>query len=140
MKKVGLKYYKRQKTPKCNKNQLEQVGKKCRKKRRQIATLNIFIIIDNERYFTFSNDKMPQNVGFNAFDKEHASDNVKYKIKQNYSRKVFVWLTLSSKGISTPFIGTTKGSVITADIYINKYLSQLCSFVEEHDADDKLRF
>ena len=77
MKKVDLKHYKRQKAAKYNKNQLEQVAKKCRKMRHQIATLNAFIIVDNEKYLTFSNDEMLQNVGFFAFDKEYASDNVK---------------------------------------------------------------
>ncbi len=76
LKKIGLKYYKRQKAPKYSKTQLEQVARKCRKIRRQIATPNMFIIVDDEKYFTFSNDDMPQNVGFYAFDKEHAPDSV----------------------------------------------------------------
>ena len=50
--------------------------------RRQIAASNTFIIVDDEKYFTFSNDEMPQNVGFYAFNKEHASDNVKYRTKE----------------------------------------------------------
>ena len=63
-----------------SKDQLEQVAKKCRKMRRQIA----FIIIDDEKYLTFSNDEMPQNV---VFDKEHVSDNVKYKTREEYSKQ-----------------------------------------------------
>ena len=55
---------------------------------------------------------MPQNVDFYAFDKEHASDKVKYETKKKYPKKVFICLAVSSKGISTPFIGTR--------IYINK--------------------
>ena len=43
---------------------------------------------------------MSQNVGFCAFDKEHVSDNVKYKTKEKYPKKIFVWLAMSSKGIS----------------------------------------
>ena len=70
----------------------------------QIATSNIFIIVDGEKYLTFSNDEMVQNVGF---DKEHALDNVKCKTKENYPKN---GLILSSKSISTTFIGTTKGS------------------------------
>ena len=101
---------------------------------RQIAKSNTFIIVDDEKYLSFSNDEMPQNIGFYTFDKEHASDNVKYP------QKVFVWLTLSLKDISTPFVDTRQGSAIIADIYINKYLSQLHSFIEEYHAGDKYRF
>ena len=43
---------------------------------------------------------MSQNVDFCAFDKEHVSDNVKYKTKEKYAKKVFIWLAMSSKDIS----------------------------------------
>ena len=75
---------------------------------------------------------MLQNVAFYAFDKEHASDNVKCKTKEKHSKTVLVWLALSSKGISTHFIGTAKGPAITTGMYINKCLGKLCSFIEEH--------
>ena len=64
LKKVGLKYYNRHKAAEYNKNQIEQVAKKCRKMRRQIATSNTFIIVDDGKYLTFSNDELPQIVGF----------------------------------------------------------------------------
>ena len=140
MRKVGLKYYKRQKAAKYNKNRLEQAVKKCRKMRHQIPRSNTFIIADDEKYLTFSNDEMPQHVGFHAFDKEHASDKVKYKIKEKYLKKVLVWLALSSKGISILFIGTAKGRAITANICINKCLNKLRSFIEQHHTDDEFRF
>ena len=56
--------------------------------RRQIATPNTFIIADDQKYFTFSNDDMPQNVGFYAFNKKHAPDSMKYKTKEKYPNKV----------------------------------------------------
>jgi hypothetical protein len=123
------------------KRQFEQVPKKCRKLRRQIITPHTFIIIDNEKYFTFSSDDMPQNIGFYSFDKEHAHpDDVKYKTIEKYPKKFLVWLALSSKDISTPFIGTTKGSAITTDVYMNECLSKLLSFIEAHHAHDEYIF
>ena len=74
--------------------------------------------MDDEKYLTFSNDEMSQNVSFYAFDKEHTSDNVKHKTKEKYPKKVFVWLALLSKGISTSLIGTRKGPAIPADTYV----------------------
>ncbi|CAF3737448.1 unnamed protein product [Rotaria socialis] len=125
------------KAPKYNKSQLEQVPKKCRKLRREITTPDTFIIVDDEKYFTFSHDGMPQNGGFYAFDKEDVPDSVKYKTKEKYPKKFLVWLALPAKGISKPYIGGTKGPAITADIYINKCLSKLRSFIEEHHAGDE---
>ena len=40
------------------KNQLEQIAKKYRKMRGEIATSNTFIIVDDEKYVTFSNGEM----------------------------------------------------------------------------------
>ncbi|CAF1934902.1 unnamed protein product [Rotaria magnacalcarata] len=121
LKKLGLKHYKRQKAPKYSENQVEQIPNKCRKMRRQMLTSNTFIIADDEKYFTFSNDDMPQNVGFYAFGKVDISDNVKFKTKEKYpKKKLLVWWALSAKGISTPYIGSTTGPAITADIYVNK--------------------
>ena len=55
---------------------------------------------------------------FYSFDKEHASDNVKYKTKERYPEKVFIWLALSSKSISTAFIGTTKDPAILPPTFV----------------------
>ena len=49
-------------------------------------------------------------------------------------------MALSSKDISTAFIGTKNDSVITTDIYINKCLSKPRWFIEEHHVDDEYRF
>ena len=117
LKKIGLKYYKRQKAPKYTEKQLKQIPKKCRKIRRQL-TKHTFIIVDDEKYFTFSNNDMPRNTGFYTSDKEHAPDKVKYKPKEKYEKKILIWLALSAKGISQPFIGTTKGPAVTASVYI----------------------
>ncbi|CAF3917018.1 unnamed protein product [Rotaria magnacalcarata] len=105
-----------------------------------MLTSNTFIIVDDEKYFTFSNDDMPQNIGFYAFGKEDAPDNVKFKTKEKYPKKVLGWLALSAKGISTPYIGSTKGPAITADIYVNKCLRKLRSFIEEYHAGDEYIF
>ena len=74
----------------------------------QIVISNDFIVVDDEKYLIFSNDEMPQNVGFFAFDKEHASDNAKCETKKKYP-KILAWLALSSKSIPISCFGTTQG-------------------------------
>ena len=49
-------------------------------------------------------------------------------------------LSLSSKGISTPFIGTTKGPAVNIDAYIRKCLPKLLKFIEKHHLGDKYIF
>ncbi|CAF2010727.1 unnamed protein product [Rotaria magnacalcarata] len=108
--------------------------------RREITTPGIFTIVDDEKYFTFYQDDMSQNVGFYAFDKEDVPDSVKYKTKEKYPKKVLVWLALSVKGISKSYIDRTRCPAITADIYINKCLTKLHSFIDEHHASDEYIF
>jgi transposase len=140
LKKLGLKYYKRQKTPKYTTKQLQQISKKCGNIRRRLTTKHTFIIVDDEKYFTFTNDDMPQNTGFYSSNKERVPDDVKYKAKEKYSKKVLVWLSISAKGISEPFIGTVKGPAINANVYINKCLGKLLAFIETYHSHDDYVF
>ena len=64
LKKIGLKYYKRQRAPKYARKQLEQIPGKCRKFRRELTDQETFIIVDDEKYFTFSGEETPGNAGF----------------------------------------------------------------------------
>ena len=132
LKNLGLKYYKRLKASKCAEQQLRQIPRKCKKKlRRQLTTAQTFIIVDDEKYFSFSSNDMQTNNGFYVFDKKHTPVNVEYKSKEKYEKKVLVWLAVSAKGISRPFICTTKGPAITADFYIKECLSKL-SFIKTY--------
>ncbi|CAF4403061.1 unnamed protein product [Didymodactylos carnosus] len=133
-------YYKRQRAPKYNQKQLEQIPSKCRKLRREITDYETFIIVDDEKYFTFSGDDMLENAGFYASDKENTPPDVRYKCKQKFAPKILVWLALSSKGISRPYIGTTKGPAVTGDVYVEKCLLKLLTFINKHHPDDKYIF
>ena len=67
-------------------------------------------------------------------------DDVKFKSKQKFEAKILVWLALSSKGISTPFIGTTNGPAVDTDVYIGKCLPKLLKFIEKYQLGDKYIF
>jgi transposase len=142
--KLGLKYYKRQRAPKYNSKELAQIPSKCRKLRRNLrqkgANHETFIIIDDEKYFTFSGDNMPGNAGFYSGNKRDTPPDVKFKCKEKFAPKVMVWLALSSKGISTPYIGTTKGPAINSNVYIEKCLPNLITFINNHHQHDDYVF
>ena len=77
---------------------------------------------------------------FILLTKKTPPDDVKFKSKQKFEPKILVWLSLSSKGISTPFIGTTKGPAVDTDVYTRKCLPKLLKFIEKHHLDDKYIF
>jgi hypothetical protein len=108
--------------------------------RREIKYHETFIIVDDEKYFTFSGDDIPGNAGFYTSNKENTPPGVKYKCKQKFAPKILVWLALSSKGISTPYIGTTKVPAVTGDVYVEKCLPKLLTFINKHHLDDKYIF
>ena len=112
--KVGLRYHKRQQAPKYSPKQLEQMSNKCRKLHREIFDQKTTIIIDDEKYFSFWNDNMPKHAVYYCKNKEKVIPDVKFRFKQKFTPKILVWLALSTKGISQPYIRTTKGEATNA--------------------------
>ena len=140
LKKLGLKYYKRQRAPKYNQQQLEHMPNKCRKLRRSSAKQGKFIVIDDEKYFTFSGGNMPGNAGFYSCNKQTSPPDVRFKCKRKFAPKVLVWLTLSSIGVSVPYIGKTKDPAINANVYYQKCLPRLLEFINKHHLQNEFNF
>ncbi|CAF1315776.1 unnamed protein product [Adineta ricciae] len=61
------------------------------------------LIIDDEKYFTLSNESVSTNRGFYSSDKGKTPPQVKFKRNQKYQRKVLVRIAISTNGISSPF-------------------------------------
>ena len=85
---------------------------------------------------SFQVKKRLANASFYSYDKENIPDDVKFKSKQKFEPKILVWLSLSSKGISTLFIETTKGPAVDTDVYVRKCLLKLLKFIEKHHLGD----
>ena len=89
-------------------------------KRRKVTDSETFIIMDDEKYFSFSGDNMPSNVGLWSCERERTSSEVKFKFKRKFAPKILVCLAISSKGISALHMETTKGSAINGGVYVKK--------------------
>ena len=87
---MGLKYYKRRRVPKYTSKQLEEVPGNCRKLHRKLTDSETFIIMDDEKYFSFSGDNMPSNVRFWSCEKARTSSEVKFKFKRKFDPKILV--------------------------------------------------
>ncbi|CAM4824796.1 unnamed protein product [Rotaria magnacalcarata] len=83
---------------------------------------------------------MPGNAGFYSSNTANTPWNVKFKSKQKFEPKVLVWLALSSKGISVPYIGTTDGPAIDSNLYVQKCLPKLLAFIRRYHADNNYIF
>ena len=103
---------------------------KCQKLRRKLTDSETFIIMDDEKYFSFSGDNMPSNVGFWSCERERTSSEVKFKSKRKFAQKTLVWLAISSKGISALHMETTKGSAINGDVYVTKMFTKAVGFYQ----------
>ena len=91
---------------------------KCRKPRRSLSKHGKFIVIDDEKYFAFSGDNMPGNAEFYSCNEQTSPPDIRFKCKGKFAPKVLVWLPLSSKGVSAPYIGKTKGPAINANVML----------------------
>ena len=87
MKKMELNYYKRQRAPKYNQQQLEKIPGQCRK---FINKKKPIIILDDEKYFAISGDNMLTNAGFYFSNQTNTPNDVKFKQKQKFKSKVLV--------------------------------------------------
>lgn len=140
LKKLNLKRYKRVNAPKYSDVQLEQVPIKCRKLLNAVQSRKKFIVMDDEKYFTLSNSSTAGNAGFYTTNIKTTSAHVKFAFKKKFEPKVLVWLAISSKGVSKPFINTTKGFALNAQTYMGSCLPNLVEFIEENHREDDFIF
>lgn len=133
-------YRKRQRAPKYTAKQLEKIPVCCRALRRKHFANGKFIILDDEKYFTFAHHELSGNDGFYTDNIENTPDNVKYAGKLKFEPKVLVWAAISSKGVSEPLIRPNKAKAVDADVYIGQCLPKLKQFIEKYHADNNIMF
>ena len=137
--KCNLTYRKKEKAPYYEEKQLPKVIRASRK-----LAIDTFVskevIIDDEKYFTLGNTCIAGNNGYYTDNKSLCPDEVRYAMKKKYEKKLLVWIAISSKGISNPYI-VESGNAIDATVYINKCLSsKLLKFIEKYHKNDEYIF
>ena len=61
------------------------------------------LIMDDEKYFTLTNESVSTNRGFYTSDPSTTPSDVKFKRTQKYLAEILVWIAISEKGISQLF-------------------------------------
>lgn len=136
---LGLKHYKRATVPKYTPKQLAEIPVKCRKLRKKFLKNDPVLILDDEKYFTFSWNKGLQNSGIYTKNISETPDEIRFAGKGKFEQKVLVWIAISVKGHSQLHIQSQRDPAINADNYIRKCLTKLEKFIERnHQGDDIL--
>ena len=69
------------------------------------------LVMDDEKYFTLSDQSVSTNRGFYSSNKEETPYEVKLKRTQKYEAKVLVWVAISENGISSPFFAKQRQAI-----------------------------
>ena len=112
IKSMGIQKYKKQKIQDRSDQQKEA-------KRAKSATLyrkyrDREWILDDESYFTKTHSTINGNDNFYSDNIDFAPANVKFRRKHKYEKKLLVWIAMSPRGISEPFIMASGNAVATA--------------------------
>jgi transposase len=141
LKREGLNYRKRQKAPSYSPKQAKKSKKLARKLVNQLYGRNLSIILDDEKYFEFSSNEIPGNSGFYTDDIESCPDDVRFKPKAKFPIKILVWIAISERGISQPFIVKSKSESINGEVYKNECLTtRLLRFINDYHSDGNYLF
>ena len=133
---MSVQYRKREKTPKYTPKQLQRAEELSRKLANNLYRTSVEVIMDDEKYFTFSGHNQPANAGYYSSDKRKCPDNVRFAGKEKFPTKVLVWIAISARGLSKPVIRQSKSDAINSDIYISECLEKkLLPFIREHHQD-----
>ena len=137
-KRTSVRVYKRRSAPKyISDDQQKRAKFNCLKLYKKISP-NCQLVLDDEKYFTFSGN-FPENNRYYSSDTSSAPENIKFIQKQKFEPHLLVWLAISSRGISDPYIHRSK-IAIREEIYLKQCIrAHLLPFIKNyHQNDDTL--
>jgi hypothetical protein len=136
---AGIDRLKRKECPKSSEKQIIKQKKCLNKLRRKHFTNGVEIIMDDESYFTTDGSDTNYNDFYYSHPCLEVPDEVKFRPKSKFPKKVMVWIAMSAKGFSQPFI-MNSGNSVNSDIYIRECLTKLKDFIEQKHSDENYIF
>ncbi|CAF3292173.1 unnamed protein product [Rotaria socialis] len=96
--------------------------------------------MNDEKYFTLTNESVSTNRGFYTSDPSTTPSEVKFKRTQKYPAKILVWIAISEKGISKPFFAK-QTQAINERTYLKKCIeARLMPFLNSYHNIEKMVF
>ncbi|XP_065654743.1 uncharacterized protein LOC136081360 [Hydra vulgaris] len=113
LKKMNIKYRKREKTPKYAIEQQIKAKKRSSKLVNQLYNTKSLLVIDDEKYFCFAGDNMPGNSGYYTNNKKTCPESVRFIGKEKFLKKLLMWIAISDREKRLlPFIHKYHGDFI----------------------------
>ena len=101
---MGIEYRKREKTAKYNPKQQQRNEELSGKLAKNLYRSSYSVIIDDEKYLTFSGNNMPGNAGYYSSDKSNCPDKSRFVGKEKFPTKILIWIAISVRGMSKPYL------------------------------------
>lgn len=140
LKDMNINYYKKRKAPKYNDKQLREVPSRARRLYQLLLSENFQLVMDDEKYFTFTDQSTSTNRGFYSSQRRLTPFNVKLKQTRKYEPKILVWVAVSENGISSPYFAQ-QGQAVTGQIYLHECIMQrLTPFINTYHQKKKVLF
>jgi len=133
-----IRFYKKTKKPDRSEYHTKIGRIKCGKIYKQYK--DVHFILDDESYFTLSNNKLSGNDSFYSSDISKTPYDVKNWKCAKYEQKVLVWVAISRFGVSDPFI-VRSGFSINQSVYLNQCIKKrLIPFIQKYHRRHKYLF
>lgn len=121
LRKMNITYRKREKTPKYTKKSAKKSRNLSRKLHKKLRVKKQVIIMDDEKYFTFSST---HNSGYYTIDKNSCPESVRFLGHEKFPGKVLMWIAISERGMSQPYFAPSKSFSVNKNVYINECLEK----------------
>lgn len=95
-------------------------------------------VMDDESYFTIEGNEW-QGDSYYECEGHEIPENVKFKTRSKFPKKVLVWLAISESGVSEP-VFLQSGLAVNKQIYINKCIPKLEKFIKKFHKHEKVVF
>lgn len=136
--KTAIRYHKKTSIPARTDVQIALAKTKCGRLLRKFS--KCAFIVDDESYFTFSHSTLSGNAGYYSSNVSTTSTRTKFSRKKKFEEKVLVWIAIGPKGLSQPFIHTSKLAV-NAQRYLSKCVRRrLIPYIRRNYSDGEYVF
>ena len=139
-KRTSIRIRKRRTAPKMESEDQEKRAKTNRGKLYRKLLPGCDLILDDEKFFTFTGDNAIDNRVFYSTDPTTARIDVKFRKKKKFEPKIMVWMVMSSNDVSDVYVHKSK-QAIRQDTYLNQCLNKrLLPFIDKYHQNGNYLF
>ena len=94
-----------------------------------------------EKFSCFDGENMPNSARYYTDDESKLLGDVSFIKKNNYPKKILMWVAISNRGMSIPYFRPSKSVTVNTEIYIKECLQpRLLPFIYNYHSDISFQF